>query len=339
MSDYNLPTLSSAYTDFLSRLKARDVDAITLCLSNPSNIPTGAIKYDRSGNKFQEWDGIAFVDKVISLAGGGTGGSTAASARTALGLGTLAVQNASAVAITGGSITGVNLDASGITAGIVALARGGTGASLAIGAAGTFLRSNGSVVSFGTDGSALTNLNASALASGTVNPARLPGGGGFVSRMLELVSSTPFTITGSYTITPLTLTITPADATKRIRVEASINLYILTNFISSSIPSTDVHVDALLTRNGATVREWRYITEFQTGVGVTSNPQPVFVGAYGNTSGNYYLSMIDSPASSASLTYTISLRMISVNGSSIQAFMNAVSGASASTITITEIGA
>src|SRR5206468_1684538 len=154
-----------AYIDFLNQLKARDVDSLTLCLSTPSNIPLGAIKYNRASDKFQEYDGAAFQDKLISLAGGGTGASSASSARSNLGLGTLATQNNSAVNITGGSITGVSLDASGIAAGILGLARGGTGASLGIGASGTFLRSNGSAVSFGTDGSALTNLNASALAS------------------------------------------------------------------------------------------------------------------------------------------------------------------------------
>src|SRR5947207_2320784 len=125
MSDFNLPTLASTYTDFLNQLKSRDVDSLTLCLSTPSNPPVGAIKYDRTNNKFQEYNGSSFVDKILSLSGGGTGASTAASARSNLGLGTLATQNNSAVNITGGSITGVSLDASGLSTGIVALARGG----------------------------------------------------------------------------------------------------------------------------------------------------------------------------------------------------------------------
>src|SRR6185295_20021704 len=128
MSDYSAPSLSSLYTDFLSQLKARDVDAITLCLADPTNIPTGAIKWNRALDKFQEWSGSAWVDQPISIAGGGTGGATAADARTALGLGTMAVQNSNAVAITGGTIgSSTAIDAASIVSGTVAPARLGSG--------------------------------------------------------------------------------------------------------------------------------------------------------------------------------------------------------------------
>jgi hypothetical protein len=58
----------------------------------------------------------------ITVADGGTGASTAADARTNLGLGTIATQAASSVAITGGSVTGIT---------DITVADGGTGASTA----------------------------------------------------------------------------------------------------------------------------------------------------------------------------------------------------------------
>ena len=47
---------------------------------------------------------------TLALAKGGTGATTAAGARTALGLGTMATQNSNNVSITGGSIDGITVD-------------------------------------------------------------------------------------------------------------------------------------------------------------------------------------------------------------------------------------
>lgn len=175
-ADWSLPTTSTGYLLVPGDLNDKDVDAITLQKTAPSNLPDGAIAWDRGALKFKEWSsgGSAFVDMVLSIAGGGTGAASASAARTSLGLGTMAVQNANAVAITGGSISGVTMDASVLTSGQVALARGGTGASLAIGANGSFLQSNGAAVLFGTDGSQLINLNGSQITAGTVSRSRLP---------------------------------------------------------------------------------------------------------------------------------------------------------------------
>src|SRR5215510_5348186 len=115
MADWSKPTNASDYqTEVLQILKARDEDAITMFLNPGSNIPTGSMRYLRAGDKIQEWNGSAWIDKILSISGGGTGGSSAAAARTALGLGTMAVQNNNAVAITGGTITGVSVDAGAI---------------------------------------------------------------------------------------------------------------------------------------------------------------------------------------------------------------------------------
>jgi hypothetical protein len=168
MADWSHPLLSDLYTDVLPALTGRDIDAITLLKNPASNVPVGTMAYDRSFDLFKEWSGTAFVNKRLSIAGGGTGADNATQARINLGLGSMATQNSNAVSITGGTISGVAFDANAITAGIVALARGGTGASLALGGAGSFLQSNGSSVGFGVSGAALTNLNASAIVAGVL---------------------------------------------------------------------------------------------------------------------------------------------------------------------------
>ena len=62
------------------------------------------------------------VNGVIAIGNGGTGASTEATARTALGLGNMAVQNKNAIDITGGTIVGIT---------DIAVADGGTGGSTA----------------------------------------------------------------------------------------------------------------------------------------------------------------------------------------------------------------
>jgi len=141
MSDFNTPVLADAYADVLDNLKSRDVDAITLQVSAASNPPTGAIKWNRASDKFQEWDGAAYIDQVLSIAGGGTGASSASGARTSLGLGTLSTQDDNAVNITGGTLAGngaglTTLNASNLSSGTVATARLGSGAA----SSSTFLR-------------------------------------------------------------------------------------------------------------------------------------------------------------------------------------------------------
>lgn len=93
MANWNEPTGSDTYTNVLSKIIALATDACTLFVASPTNPPTGAIKYDRSNKKLQEYDGATWVDIVFGLEGGGTAGATASLARTALGLGSIAVQS------------------------------------------------------------------------------------------------------------------------------------------------------------------------------------------------------------------------------------------------------
>lgn len=109
MADWNIPVNTSTYSQVLGMLKAVSVDAGTLFLANPTNQPTGSMRWNRSANQFEEWSGSAWLPKVLSVAGGGTGGSTPTAARTGLGLGTISTQNANAVAITGGNLDNVTL--------------------------------------------------------------------------------------------------------------------------------------------------------------------------------------------------------------------------------------
>lgn len=70
-------------------------------------------------------DGLFDAGPALKVAKGGTGSTTASGARTNLGLGSIATQNANAVAITGGTVSGIT---------DLAVADGGTGASDAAGA-------------------------------------------------------------------------------------------------------------------------------------------------------------------------------------------------------------
>jgi len=176
MADWNLPTVTSGYINFVAEMNNKFVDAATLQNGSPINLPENTIRYNRSINLFQEWIAGNWVNKVLSVAGGGTGSTTPGGVVTNLGLGSMALQNSNAVNITGGSITGISFDISSVTTGVLPLARGGTGASLALAGYGEVLMSSGASVVFAT-GVNITSLNASALTIGTVPAARLTGVG------------------------------------------------------------------------------------------------------------------------------------------------------------------
>jgi hypothetical protein len=103
---------------------------------------------------------INALNTPLAIASGGTGASSASGARTNLGLGTIATQDANAVAITGGSITGIT---------DLAVADGGTGASTAAGARtnlglGTIATQNSNAISI--TGGSITGITDLAIADG-----------------------------------------------------------------------------------------------------------------------------------------------------------------------------
>lgn len=146
MADWSVPTVTSLYTDWDTGLKARD-DSLAKMFDDGvswSNLPTGTIRWNSSSSRFEKWNGttwanlstaltdvlkiannlsdlasaatartnlglgsVAVENTPLDVTKGGTSSTTAAGARAAIGCGTMATQNASAVAITGGSFSGL----------------------------------------------------------------------------------------------------------------------------------------------------------------------------------------------------------------------------------------
>ena len=62
-ADWSSPLTTTLYADLLTALKARDTDALTMLysLAGVSNLPTNAIRWNPSNNRFEKWDGAAWV--------------------------------------------------------------------------------------------------------------------------------------------------------------------------------------------------------------------------------------------------------------------------------------
>mgnify|MGYP001550240130 CR=1 FL=1 len=93
----SVPRGGTGAADLTGYVKGNGTSAMTASATIPGADVSGNI----AGN-------AANVTGTVALANGGTGATSAAAARTALGLGTIATQAASAVSLTGGSIAGLS---------------------------------------------------------------------------------------------------------------------------------------------------------------------------------------------------------------------------------------
>ena len=110
------------HVDSVATIVARDTSGNFSANSITANL-VGNVTGNITGNLTGTVTGNATnVNGTVAINNGGTGATTVTAARNALGLGTIAVQNATDITITGGTITGIT---------DLAIADGGTGASSA----------------------------------------------------------------------------------------------------------------------------------------------------------------------------------------------------------------
>ena len=96
------PQNSTTYTDVLAELRARDLGCAEMFKDAPSNPKQYFMRWNRSTNLLEEYNGSAWATEVLSVAGGGTGAANLTDAKTNLGIGTLGSLNTnSTVNLTG----------------------------------------------------------------------------------------------------------------------------------------------------------------------------------------------------------------------------------------------
>jgi len=130
MADFYKPITTDQYEALLTELRDMQATLATFIDSRgagASNIPANAKRWNNANGTFESWESATWVVKAISIAGGGTGATTAAAARAALGTN-------DAANITAGTLGADRLPTVPVT-------KGGTGLTTLT--AGSFLQGNG----------------------------------------------------------------------------------------------------------------------------------------------------------------------------------------------------
>lgn len=147
MAIWTEPVLTTTYVSWRTLLQERADSQAKMFDDGVTwtGLPTGTIRWNNTNDRFEKWSGsvwanlstsltgvlktannlseltasastartnlglgsIAILNSPLPVANGGTGATSQGAAQTALGIGTLGLQAANSVAITGGSITGL----------------------------------------------------------------------------------------------------------------------------------------------------------------------------------------------------------------------------------------
>lgn len=111
MANWSNPLLTSTYTNFMNELKDRDTDlALQFDGVTPSNLPTGAIRWNSSINRWQKWSGTAWGELATTYALTGlstTGNASIGGTLGVTGVATLSGGGTSTTPATGDNSTAI----------------------------------------------------------------------------------------------------------------------------------------------------------------------------------------------------------------------------------------